>query len=140
MSATRAQPIAALAAGALYFLIMFAFGFALGTVRVVLLAPALGELLALLTELPVMLSLSWIASRRIVRNRPALSGTAPRLTMGIFALTLLICAEFVLADSAFGLRPGAYLMGYTTLVGLLGLTGQLAFALFPWVQYRTGHA
>ena len=134
------RALSPLAMGAAYAANMFAFGFALGTVRVVLLAPALGELFALLTELPVMLSLSWIVSRRLVRNRPALAGQAPRLTMGLFALALLMAAEFALAFSAFGLSPRAYLGGYLSLVGALGLGGQIAFALFPWLQYRTGHA
>lgn len=129
-----------LAMGAAYAMIMFAFGFALGTVRALLLAPALGDLFALLTELPVMLSLSWIVSRRLVRGQTALVGTAPRLTMGVFALALLMSAEFTLARSAFGLTPGAFLAGYLSLTGALGLAGQVAFALFPWVQYKTGHA
>jgi len=48
----------ATAAGALYALIVFLIGFIFGTVRVLLLAPRLGEIAAVVLETPVMLAAS----------------------------------------------------------------------------------
>ena len=47
-------------AAAAYFGIVFALGFVLGTLRVLVLAPTLGSTEAVLVEIPVMLTISWI--------------------------------------------------------------------------------
>ena len=44
---------------ALYAAIVFALGFALGTLRILFLAPVAGELAAAIVEVPLMLALSW---------------------------------------------------------------------------------
>jgi hypothetical protein len=50
-------------AGALYALLVFLIGFILGTIRVLLIAPRLGETIAVLLETPVILgaSFGWCA-------------------------------------------------------------------------------
>ena len=50
-------------AGALYANIVFLIGFILGTIRVLLLAPRLGETTAVIAEVPVMLAASWFVCR-----------------------------------------------------------------------------
>jgi hypothetical protein len=47
-------------AGAAYFGIVFALGLVLGTLRVLILAPTLGSTEAVLVEVTVTLTLSWI--------------------------------------------------------------------------------
>ena len=125
-------------AGALYFLILFACGFLLGTIRTLILAPAVGPMAAVALELPVMLGLSWIVAGRLTRGRPALAGTGPRLAMGGLALVLLLVAEVALAGLAFGQSPGAYLATLASPHAALGLAGQLGFGLIPWLRWRAG--
>ncbi len=50
----------AVLAGVLYFGLVFALGFILGTLRVLVLEPRLGSTGAVLLELPVMLAASWL--------------------------------------------------------------------------------
>jgi hypothetical protein len=50
-------------AGALYAIIIFVVGFILGTIRVLLLAPRLGETTAVIIEAPIMLAASWFVCR-----------------------------------------------------------------------------
>jgi hypothetical protein len=46
-------------AGAVYFLVVFLLGFGLGTIRVLFVAPRLGQTTAVLLETPLMLAASW---------------------------------------------------------------------------------
>lgn len=52
-------------AGLAYFTLVFAAGFGLGTLRVLALAPILGEGGAVLLELPIILAIAWMACRWI---------------------------------------------------------------------------
>ena len=125
-------------AGALYFLILFACGAVLGTIRTLILAPTVGPVVAVGLELPVMLGLSWIVSGWLTRQRPALEDAGRRLAMGGAALVLLLAAELALAALAFSQPPGTYLATLATPQGALGLAGQLGFGLIPWLQWRAG--
>ena len=79
--------------GFFYFLIVFAAGFALGIVRVLLLVPQLGVRSAELIELPLMLAASAFAARWIV-TRFNVTGLARRLGVSGIALGFLLFAEF----------------------------------------------
>lgn len=111
-----------------YAAAVFAAGFALGVLRVAWIAPAVGPLAAVALELPVMLAISWGVAGRVLarwslpRNR--------RLAMGGLALALLLAAEAGLALTLGGTLPG-FLRGLATPPGVLGLAGQVAFALIP---------
>lgn len=125
---------ASLAAGALYFAVMFAIGFALGTVRVLWLEGAVGALRAVLLETPVMLGVSWIVCGRILaRAKPALE-LPQRAVMGASALFLLLVAEAFLALTAFNLTFAEHLEAYREAPRLVGLAGQILFGLFPVMQ------
>jgi len=130
------RPAPVLRAGSLYFLILFACGFGLGTIRTQLLVPTLGPFAAVALELPVMLTLSWLVAGRLTRGRAALAGARTRLAMGGVALVLLLAAEMVLAALAFGQAPDAYLAALASPHGGLGLAGQLGFGLIPWLRWR----
>jgi hypothetical protein len=54
-------------AGALYAIIVFLIGFILGTIRVLPLAPRLGETTAVIIEAPIILMASWFVCRWCVR-------------------------------------------------------------------------
>ena len=70
-------------AGAAYFAIVFAVGFALGTVRTLFLASRFGEQLAVVMELPIILGASWIACGWVLRRWHLAASVGPRLTMGL---------------------------------------------------------
>ena len=123
------------AAATRYALTVFAAGFLLGTFRVLWLAPRLGPTAAVALELPLILAVAWIACRRTATSVP----TTPRarLAMGGIAFLLLMAAE-ALIGTAFGRGLAAQIRELTTAAGLLGLAGQIAFALFPLLQLRAG--
>jgi hypothetical protein len=73
--------------------VVFAAGFALGAIRVVLLIPRLGETFAVLIELPVILAVAWIACHRLIAAFDVPSHLAPRLAVGGVAFLTLMCAE-----------------------------------------------
>ena len=121
----------ALRAGFVYFAFVFACGFALGTVRVVLVAPAVGELGAVLIEAPVILAVSWFVCRVLIARLPRSPGFADRAAMGAFAFLCLISAEVVLTVTAFGGGVTDVITGWTSPAGAVGLAGQIAFGVFP---------
>lgn len=122
--------------GLAYAGIIFAFGFVLGTLRVLVVAPALGETAAVVLELPVMLFASWHVFGMLSRRRPVLR-QGDRLVVAGVALASLLCLEWLLAITLFGREPQAMMQAYATVPGAIGLAGQVAFALIPMVR-RTG--
>jgi hypothetical protein len=122
----------ALSAGALYFAAVFVAGFALGVVRTLWLAPALGAIGAVAVELPVMLGVSWLVSARILRRAP-MSGLQAEM-MGATAFVLLMLAEAGLSVLLAGRSLGEHLALYREPAHQLGLLGQLAFAGIPLLQ------
>jgi hypothetical protein len=125
---------ATLTAACAYFAIVFVAGFALGTIRVFVLAPILGELGAVLLELPIMLAISWFACRAVIRRFAVPAGWDHRASMGAMAFVLLMLAELGLSLFAFGRPAGAFLVSLTSPSGAIGLSGQIAFGLFPLLQ------
>lgn len=125
---------AAMRAGSAYFTAMFALGFALGTIRVLLLAPRLGSMTATLVELPVMLAASWIACGWSVRRWRVPWRPRTRLAMGALAFALLIMAEVALGVFGFGRSIGGQIAAMLSPAGVAGIGGQLVFAAFPLVR------
>jgi hypothetical protein len=125
-----------LKAGALYFVIVFVAGFVLGAVRVLAVVPMLGELNAVLVELPIILTVSWISCRRVIDRFRVESSVVSRLVMGALAFNLLIIAEVGLGVLVFGRSLSEATSRMQALPGVVGLAGQIAFALFPLAQIR----
>lgn len=126
----------AILAGAAYFAIVFAAGFALGTLRVLAIAPAWGERAAVLLELPVMLAICWGACGFTLRRFDLPARARDRLTMGGTAFALLMAAEICVSLFALERDLAGHLAHYATLSGALGLAGQIAFAGFPLLATR----
>lgn len=124
-------------AGALYWSIVFACAFALGVVRVLVVAPRLGETAAVLVESPLLLTVSWFASRWTVRRLAVGPGGGDRLAMGGVAFGLLMCAELGLSVFAFGRPAGDWLASLYTMPGAIGLAAQVAFGFVPFIQRVT---
>ncbi|MES2632984.1 MAG: hypothetical protein V4669_08430 [Pseudomonadota bacterium] len=120
--------------GTIYVLAVFAGGFVLGVLRTLVLIPLLGEVAAVMVELPVILTIAWLVCRRILQRWP-LSPLAA-VGMGAVAFALLMVAEAGLSTVMAGRSLAEHLSLYSQLPHQIGLAGQLAFALFPWVQAR----
>jgi hypothetical protein len=123
-----------LKAGATYFAIVYFFGFMLGTVRVLLLAPRIGEVSAVLLETPIVLAASWIACRWCTGRFVVPHEAGPRLAMGGVAFALLIVGEVGVSMLAFGRSWGDTVAATLSPSGLIGLSAQAIFALLPLVQ------
>jgi hypothetical protein len=121
-------------AGALYALIVFLIGFIFGTIRVLLLAPRLGETAAVILETPVMLAASWFVCRWCVDRVDAPRTVPVRSAMSAVAFVVLMVVEFGLAGLMFGRSPGEQLAGYASVPGAIDLAAQIVFAAFPIVQ------
>jgi hypothetical protein len=120
--------------GILYVAAVFAAGFVLGVLRTLVLVPLLGELGAVLAELPVILTIAWLVCTRILRRWPLSPPAAA--AMGATAFLLLMLAEAGLSTLLAGRSLAEHLALYAQLPHQVGLAGQLAFAVFPWMQAR----
>lgn len=124
----------ALKAGVYYFASIFAVGFLLGIVRALLMAPRIGELMAVIVELPVILACAWVIGRWLIARSRVPAEIGSRMVMGSAALVLLLAAEVVLSVLFFDNSLNAYVGSINTAHGLTGLAGQVAFGLIPVLQ------
>lgn len=127
-----------LAAGGIYFAVVFGIGFALGTVRVLITGPRLGETAAVLLEVPVIVTASWFVAKWCVTRFAVPSGAVERLTMGFVAFCLTMLAELAMSILLFNHTVSEHFATYSHLPGLVGLMAQLLFALLPYAQGRVG--
>ncbi len=129
-------PSIILRAALAYFGIIFAFAFGLGLVRTLLLAPMIGETAAVMLELPLVLTISWLSAGHVLRRwRLTHAKTGFRLAVGGLAFVFLILAEYLLA-SALGQGGAAWAASLFTPLGMVGLAGQVMFALIPLARTR----
>lgn len=119
-----------------YFGSVFAAGFVLGTIRVLMVAPRIGALPATLVELPFMLGASWWVAREIVGRLRRPFDVADLLVVGLAALTLMLGAEVLLGLLAFGRGVEEQMRSWVSPEGLAGLAGQFAFGVLPWLVGR----
>jgi len=124
-------------AAASYWAVVFALGFVLGTVRVLWVIPRVGLVPANLLELPLILAASWFAAGWLVR-RFALKAGGEALAVGALAFAILMAAESALAGVLSGQSPAQWLAGLSEPHAVLGLAGQVVFALMPWWRARGG--
>jgi hypothetical protein len=113
---------------------VFAIGFALGAIRVLLLVPRLGDTVAVLLEAPFILAVSWQMSRWSAKRRGLMTDTYGALLMGAISFTVLMSAESVTAVICFNRTLAEYLAGFWSVPGAIGLAAQLCFASFPFLQ------
>jgi hypothetical protein len=123
-----------LMAGAAYFGIVFAIAFGLGFLRVSFVVPVLGRVLATLVELPFTLAASWVTCAWIARLWH-ISSIGQSIVMSSTACVLLMSAEAAGSYLIFGVVLRDVIRSFGTIAGALGLAGQIAFGLFPIVQY-----
>jgi hypothetical protein len=120
-------------AGALYAAVAFLIGFIFGTLRVMVLVPALSDLTAVLLELPFILLASWFVCRWCVDRLGVCRSAQARVLMSVVAFVVLMVVEFGLGITL-GRPLIDQLAGFASPAGVIGLTAQVVFGLFPVVQ------
>jgi hypothetical protein len=118
-----------LKAGVLYFALVFGAGFVLGPIRILWVVPRFGTRMAELMETPIMLVVTIVAARWIVRRLAVPFAPSNRVGMGCVALGLLLVAEFTLVLWLRGLSISEYLANrdpvsgtvYYAMIGVLAI-------------------
>lgn len=122
--------------GFLYFLITFVVAFAMGVVRVTFVIPLVGELTAVLIEVPLMIFISWKVSAWVMSRYFSDHAVKDYLVVGSTAFLFLMITEYFLAVFAFGRTAEDYFLSLKTGPGFIGFLGQVGFAAVPWVQRK----
>ncbi len=121
-----------LRAGAAYFAMVFGAGALIGPVREFALTPRVGPTFAVMIETPIMLAVSIVCARWVMRHWPQAS---PGL-VGASALGMLLVAE---TGGAIWLRRmslSEYAAHLATPAGLISLSLFASFALMPLIIGR----
>lgn len=133
----RSEAGAVAAAAVLYFAVVFAVGFVLGTVRVLLVVPVLGERPAELIELPVMIAASYFAAGWVLRRSSRVLSFAGAALAGVLALALLVATELTLVLLLRGITLSRYLAERDRVAGIAYLAALLIFGALPgWLAHR----
>lgn len=122
-------------AALIYFALVFSAGFLLGVVRVLALEPRVGERVAELAEMPIMLVVSWISAGLIVRKYRASLNDARAAVVGLMALLLLVLAEATLVVAR-GLDFYDYVAARDPVSGTAYLIALVIFGAMPWIRQR----
>jgi hypothetical protein len=125
-----------LIAGVLYFAFVFGAGFLLGSVRTLSVVPRVGTRLAELMEAPVMLVVTIVAARWIVRHFSIPYVPSARLGMGGIGLSLLLLAEFGLVLWLRGISIREYLATLDPVSGAVYYVLLGMFAVMPLLVAR----
>ena len=112
-----------------YFLAVFAVGFALGALRVMLVVPTLGERMAELAEMPFMIAASVFFAGWFVRRWRLSVGAA--LAGGVLALVLVLGAELALVLGVRGLALQQYVASRDPVSGSAYVATLCVFMLAP---------
>lgn len=123
-----------------YFAIVFTAGFGVGVIRTLWLVPELGERVAELLELPLMVGIYTAVAFYLVRRWEAhltVKGTA---VAGVAALVILLAFEFSVVLYARGLTLREYLDSRDWLAGSAYLLSLLGFAAMPTFVYLRDRA
>ena len=126
-----------LKAGVLYFALVFAAGFVLGTIRTLWMAPSFGTRTAELMEAPIMLVATILAARWVARLLSLPPTAATRLGVGFLALGFMLGAEFTVILLVRGLTIGEYLASRDPVAGTVYIVMLGIFAVMPLLVART---
>lgn len=123
-------------AGMLYFALVFAAGFVLGTVRTLWIVPKIGARMAELLETPIMLVVTILAARWTVRLLAVPRASSARLAMGCIAVFLMLVAEFGFVLWLRGLSIRDYLTTRDPVSGRVYYLMLVVFAAMPLLAGR----
>lgn len=116
-----------------YFALVFLTGFVLGIIRVLVLAPEIGERYAELVEMPLMLVVIYFSARLIVIRCAVLPRLSAYLVVGILALALLLLLEFSLVLKLREIALSDYLSSRDPVSGTAYAVSLLIYMLMPWL-------
>jgi len=119
----------------LYFLIVFGAGFILGTIRMFLIVPLLGSRWAELLEMPVMLTVIYVASGSINKRFPL--RPAGRLGYGLLALAFALAAELAVAVFVQGRSIRGAFLDRDPVSGTAFFASLIIFAILPRLRDAT---
>jgi hypothetical protein len=114
----------------LYFALTFAVGFVLGSIREPFLVPRVGEVAAVLIEVPFILLASFFIALWVLGRFAPDAGAARRLLIGLLAFTMLLSTELLMSWLR-GIGPGEFVASLFKTAGAIGLAGQVLFAIIP---------
>ena len=122
--------------GLLYFAVVFGTGLMLGPARIIWVVPRLGTRWAELMEMPIMLAVTVLAARWIIRRFAVPPTPSVRLGIGFFALVLMLVAEFALVTRLRGISISEYLATRDSVSGTAYYVTLIVFALMPLLVAR----
>ena len=121
----------------IYFGLVFAAGFVLAPVRILVLQPRVGERLAELIELPLMVLVSWLLASWLMRRKLMPYRRWQRILVGALALLLILLAEFWVVLFVREISLAEYFATRDPVAGLAYYISLLMFAAMPvWVARR----
>ncbi|MDH4155586.1 MAG: hypothetical protein OEV01_17580, partial [Nitrospira sp.] len=120
---------------ALYFLLVFGAGFVLGTGRVLIVVPLLGERVAELLEMPLMLAVIVTAARWVVRHK--LDGRqSSALSVGFIAMGFVLLADLAVGMWLRGMSAKEVFLNRDPVSGAAYYAALLLFAVMPAIIHR----
>lgn len=130
----------ALTAGLAYFGLVFGSGFVLGTIRVLFVAPRVGERAAELLEAPLMLAVMTLAAGWVVRRIRVPAGAGVRAAVGGLALALVTLLDFTAVLWLRGLTLADYFRQRDPVAASVYFIMLLVFAAMPLIVGRRPEA
>ena len=118
--------------GFIYFALVFAAGFVLGVIRVLLVEPRIGARYAELIEIPVMLIVIYQSAKFVVSRMPDAKSGIPYFVTGAVALALLLLCEIALVSGLQGMTLGQYLESRDAVAFSAYILSLVIFAMMPW--------
>ena len=120
-----------LRAALLYFAIVFGVGFILGPIRVLIVAPWLGEAGAVLCEAPILLAVMWYAAQYVAHRIGMPDDRSTMVTVGVLAAVLVPVADFTVGFALRGLTWDSEVAYLRAAAGFLYRALLVGFALMP---------
>ncbi len=120
----------------IYFGLVFAVGFVLAPVRILVLQPRLGERLAELIELPLMIMVSWLLASWLMRRKLMPYRRWQRILVGALALLLILLAEFWVVLFVREISLAEYFATRDPVAGLAYYISLFLFAAMPVLVAR----
>lgn len=118
-----------------YFAMVFAAGFILGALRVLVLVPQVGSRTAELLEMPLMLIAIGLGARW-VKQHSNTTHAQTLLSIGLLALVFLLLAEVGVGVGLRGLSPLESLVNPDPISGTIYYILLGVFAIMPWLLSR----
>ena len=136
-NASQASLVRAIGAGAAYAAMVFAFAFVTGAIRTIIVSQNLGvtPLIGAAVELPIILFFAWRVCDSIMRWMRVSPDLGVRLLTCATALIVILGAEYGLSAFVLGRSLPDFLATYSQPEALLGLAGQMIFAVFPLFRW-----